>query len=76
MRYRFGHYVLDEDARELRLDGREIEVQPLVFDLLRYLVVHRDRVVTKQELLDMADQAMYGGKTGGKNCAARFVKPS
>jgi diguanylate cyclase (GGDEF)-like protein len=28
----------------------------------------------KQELLDMADQAMYGGKTGGKNCAGRFVK--
>jgi len=52
MRYRFGHYVLDEDARELRLGGQEIEVQPLVFDLLRYLVVHRDRVVTKQELLD------------------------
>ncbi|HEX5133533.1 MAG TPA: winged helix-turn-helix domain-containing protein [Candidatus Krumholzibacteria bacterium] len=52
MRFRFGHYVLDEDARELRLDGREIEVQPLVFDLLRYLIVHRDRVVTKQELLD------------------------
>jgi two-component system, cell cycle response regulator len=31
--------------------------------------------MTKQELLDMADQAMYGGKTGGKNCVGRFVKP-
>jgi len=30
--------------------------------------------VSKQELLDMADQAMYGGKSGGKNCAGRFVK--
>jgi diguanylate cyclase (GGDEF)-like protein len=30
----------------------------------------------KQELLDMADQAMYTGKAGGKNCAGRFVKPS
>jgi two-component system, cell cycle response regulator len=30
--------------------------------------------VSKQELLDMADQAMYGGKAGGKNCAERFVK--
>lgn len=32
--------------------------------------------MTKQELLDMADQAMYGGKAGGKNCVERFVKPS
>jgi two-component system, cell cycle response regulator len=32
--------------------------------------------ISKQELLDMADRAMYGGKTGGKNCAGRFVKPS
>jgi diguanylate cyclase (GGDEF)-like protein len=31
--------------------------------------------MSKQELLDMADQAMYVGKAGGKNCAGRFVKP-
>ena|ERR1039457_2960333 len=31
--------------------------------------------VSKQELLDMADQAMYGGKAGGKNRVGRFVKP-
>ena len=30
--------------------------------------------ITKQELLDMADQAMYGGKAGGKNCVERYVK--
>ena len=30
--------------------------------------------MSKQELLDMADQAMYAGKAGGKNCAGRFVK--
>lgn len=34
-----------------------------------------DDSMSKQELLDMADQAMYGGKAGGKNCAGRFVKP-
>lgn len=31
--------------------------------------------MSKQELLDMADKAMYGGKAGGKNCVGRFVKP-
>ncbi|MDA8429263.1 MAG: diguanylate cyclase [Geobacteraceae bacterium] len=32
--------------------------------------------MSKQELLDMADQAMYIGKAGGKNCVGRFVKPT
>ena len=31
--------------------------------------------MSKQELLDMADQAMYGGKASGKNCVERFVRP-
>jgi len=34
-----------------------------------------DDSMSKQDLLDMADQAMYGGKAGGKNCAERYVKP-
>jgi DNA-binding winged helix-turn-helix (wHTH) protein/ATP/maltotriose-dependent transcriptional regulator MalT len=47
----FGRFVLDESARALRLDGQERPLQPLVFDLLVYLVQHRDRVVSKDELL-------------------------
>jgi diguanylate cyclase (GGDEF)-like protein len=35
-----------------------------------------DDSVSKQELLEMADQAMYGGKAGGKNCVKRFVRPA
>ena len=29
--------------------------------------------VSKQELLEMADKAMYAGKASGKNCVTRFV---
>ncbi|MBK5276951.1 MAG: diguanylate cyclase [Desulfuromonadales bacterium] len=32
--------------------------------------------MSKQLLLDMADQAMYGGKAEGKNCVVRYTKPS
>jgi diguanylate cyclase (GGDEF)-like protein len=32
--------------------------------------------MSKQELLDMADQAMYAGKVGGKNCVRRFSRSS
>jgi two-component system, cell cycle response regulator len=31
---------------------------------------------TKEELLEMADQAMYTGKGSGKNCVIRFLKTS
>src|SRR5437763_15647852 len=52
MVHRFDGYELDEAQRELRLQGRDLALQPKLFDLLLYLVRHRDRVVSKQELLD------------------------
>ena len=51
MTLRFGRFELDEAGRALRLDGQERALQPLVFDLLVYLIRHRDRVVSKDELL-------------------------
>ncbi|HVZ65186.1 MAG TPA: winged helix-turn-helix domain-containing protein [Lacunisphaera sp.] len=51
MVFRFGRFELDENRRELRLDGRVREMQPRVFDLLVYLVRNQDRVVPKEELL-------------------------
>src|SRR5690242_16442786 len=48
----FGRFELDEAGRALRLDGVEQPLQPLVFDLLVYLVAQRGRVVTKDELLE------------------------
>jgi pimeloyl-ACP methyl ester carboxylesterase len=52
MRYRFGEHVLDTETRELRGGPTAIDVEPQVFDVLTYLVANRDRVVTKEELLD------------------------
>jgi DNA-binding winged helix-turn-helix (wHTH) protein len=50
--FRFGPCELDPARRSLTVHGRELKLQPLVFDLLCYLVRHRDRVVTKDELLE------------------------
>lgn len=52
MRYRFGDYELDVHQRELRHRGESQPIQAQVFDLLVYLVKHRDRVVSKDEILD------------------------
>lgn len=50
--FRFGPCELDESRRSLSAHGRELKLQPLVFDLLCYLVRHRERVVPKDELLE------------------------
>ncbi len=50
--FRFGPCELNEARRSLTAHGRELRLQPRVFDLLCYLVRHRERVVSKDELLD------------------------
>lgn len=53
MKFSFGEFELDEDARSLTLRGAAQHVQPRVFDLLAYLVKNAGRVVPKDELLDV-----------------------
>jgi DNA-binding winged helix-turn-helix (wHTH) protein/tetratricopeptide (TPR) repeat protein len=50
-RIEFGEFELDETRFELRRGGVPVPVQPRVFDLLRYLAIHHDHVVTKGELV-------------------------
>lgn len=50
--YQFGDFVLDTQLFQLRRADEIIPLEPKVFDVLRYLVEHHDRVATKRELLD------------------------
>lgn len=52
MRLRFGGHMLDLARRELHRDGAPIIIEPRVFDLLAHLVRNRDRVVSKDELIE------------------------
>lgn len=52
MRYHLDHAVLDAHSLRLWRNGQPVALEPLVIDLLLYLVRHRDRVVSKSELLD------------------------
>ncbi|MGY4314435.1 winged helix-turn-helix domain-containing protein [Bradyrhizobium sp. JR3.5] len=52
MAFSFGLFELDEAGRVLLCARQEVALQPRVFDLLVYLVHHRDRVVSKDELLE------------------------
>jgi len=50
--YHFEDFALDGDRRELRRGNELIPVEPQVFDLLQYLIRNRDRVVSKDDLVD------------------------
>ncbi len=50
--WRFGDFELDPDRPELRRSGERVEIQRKPLELLIDLVRHRDRVVSKCELLD------------------------
>lgn len=52
VRYRFGEFELDLRCYALSRAGQALQVRPKVFDVLRHLIEHRGRVVTKQELLE------------------------
>ena len=52
MIYRFNQCTLDTERYQLSLRDKPVSVEPLVFDLLVYLVENRDRVVSREELLD------------------------
>ncbi|HET7795529.1 MAG TPA: winged helix-turn-helix domain-containing protein [Rhizobacter sp.] len=67
--FRFGPCELDEARRSLFAHGREIKLQPRVFDVLCYLVRHRERVVPKDELLD----ALWPGTVVVDNALQRVV---
>jgi DNA-binding winged helix-turn-helix (wHTH) protein len=49
---RFEGCELDPAARELRNESGTVHVEQQVFDVLLHLAEHRDRVVSKTELLD------------------------
>jgi TolB-like protein len=51
LRYLFEEYAFDTDRRELCRGPDVIAVTPQVFDLLAYLIRHRERVVTKDDLI-------------------------
>ncbi len=52
VQFEFGDYVLDPDRRELTRESKVVATGPQVFDLLLCLVRNRDRVVSKDDLLN------------------------
>jgi two-component system OmpR family response regulator len=58
---RYADLVLDEDAHEVHRAGRLVQLSPTEFNLLRYLMVNAERVVSKSQILDRVWNYDYGG---------------
>ena len=58
MRYIFENYAIDTGRRELHRGADVVSVAPQVFDLLDYLIRNRERVVSKDDLID----AIWNGR--------------
>lgn len=69
-RYHFGDALIDTDRYLLERNGESVSVQPQVFDVVCHLVAHRDRVVTKNELLD----SVWGDRFVGESALTSRIK--
>src|SRR6185312_9880221 len=69
MSYRFDDYALDPRTRRLTERGREIAVEPRVFDLVVYLVAQRPRAIGRDELI----AAVWGRVDGSDATLAQAV---
>jgi DNA-binding response OmpR family regulator len=58
-----GPVTISRSAREVRVDGREIELTQREFDLLDYLVRHAGQVVTREQLLESVWGFLSPGET-------------
>lgn len=68
--FQFEDCVLDPQRVELRRDGAIVHLEKQVFDVLVYLVEHRERVVSKHELLD----AVWGNRFVGDSAVTSRLK--
>lgn len=69
MHWLFQGCTLNAEVRELRRDGALVPVEPQVFDLLVHLIRNRERVVSKDELL----QCIWRGRIVSDSALANRI---
>lgn len=70
MKYQVADYVIDTALYRISTGGVVVPVEPKVFNLLVYLVRHRDRVLTREELF----QAVWDGREVSDTTLSNHVK--
>jgi len=57
----FADLEIDDDAHEVRRHGSRIDLTPTEYQLLRFLVAHAGKVLSKRQILDHVWQYDFGG---------------
>ena len=70
MIYRFADFEIDTDRYEVRERGVRVPTEPQVFALLRLLVEHRGRTVTKHEIRAV----VWGGRIVSESALSSRIK--
>lgn len=70
--YRFHDYRLDVDRRELWRHEHLMTIEPKVFQVLLYLLEHRDRVIPKDELLEQCWPDTFVSESALNRCLTRL----
>ena len=50
--YNFDSLSIDISTHEVTIDGKQIKLSPLEFNLLKFFVTHQERVYSRDQLLD------------------------
>ena len=61
-RLRYRDHEMDEDRHQVWRAGREVELSPTEFRLLRYFLLNPERVLSKQQILDHVWQYDFNGE--------------
>ena len=59
-----GDLMIDEDAHQVFVGDEQVALSPTEYRLLRYLMLNRDRVLSKDQILDYVWQYDVGGNAG------------
>jgi two-component system OmpR family response regulator len=59
-----GAVVINQDAHEVAIEGKLVDLSPTEYKLLRFLVMNPDRVLTKAQILDHVWEYDFNGDMG------------
>jgi two-component system, OmpR family, response regulator len=59
-----GAVVINQDAHEVTIEGKLVDLSPTEYKLLRFLVMNPDRVLTKAQILDHVWEYDFNGDMG------------
>lgn len=73
-RWTAGEVTLDGDSRSVTVKGEPVELTRREFDLLRCLLEHRGKVLSRSSLLNMVWGYDYAGETNTVDVYIRFLR--